>query len=74
MSDQYRPTFTTSQEAADEKREERASYFGDNIRTVEGTKAPTGRHRPLTRPMRPVEPTPLPIALSKRQQRQLKKS
>ncbi len=68
-----RPQFTTSAKAAEEKAEERASYFGDNIRTVEGKKAPTGRHRPLTRAMKPVEPTPLPVALSPRQKKRLKK-
>ncbi len=73
-AEQFRPKFTTSQEAQEEKREERASYFGDNVRTVEQNKPPTGPSRPLTRAMKPVEPTPLPIALSKRQQRQLKKS
>ncbi len=73
MSDQYRAQFTTSQKAHEEEAEERANYFGDNIRTVEGTAAPTGRHRPLTRGLKPVEPQTFTPALSNRQRRQLKK-
>ncbi len=75
-AEQFRPKFTTSQEAQEEKAEERLEqghYFGARVSTTEGSKAPTGRHRPLTRAMKPVEPTPLPVALTNRQQRQLKK-
>ncbi len=73
MSDQYRAQFTTSQKAHEEEAEERADYFADNVRTVEGTAASTGRSRPITRSMERVKPEPLPVALSHRQKRQLKK-
>ena len=58
----FKAKFTTSASAAEEKAEERASYFGKNVRTVEGSKPPTGRHRPLTRSMKPTESSPMPYS------------
>ena len=74
--EQFRPTFSTSQEAQEERAEERAEqghYFGARVSTSEGSKPFTGRSRPLTRGMKPVEPKPLPVALTDRQRKQLKK-
>ncbi len=72
-AEQFRPQFTTSQEAAEKKAEGKDPYFGSKVRTVEGTTAPTGRSRPLTRAMKPVEPQTFTPALSNRQKRMLKK-
>ncbi len=75
-AEQFEPKFTTSQEAHEAEAEERLEqghYFGARITTVEGTAAPTGRHRPITRAMKPVEPQTFTPALSNRQRRQLKK-
>lgn len=58
----FKAKFTTSASTAEEKREERASYFGDNIRTVEGSRPATGASRPLTRSMKPTESSPLPYS------------
>ncbi len=75
-AEQFEPKFTTSQEAHEAEAEERLEqghYFGARITTVEGTTAPTGRSRPLTRAMKPVEPQTFTPALSNRQKRMLKK-
>lgn len=60
-AEQFRPTFTTAQEAAEEARESRSEYFGSNVRTTEGTKAPTGRIKTTPSP-RPVQPAPTRLA------------
>ena len=60
-AEQFRPTFTTSQEAAEEAKEERNDFFGSNVRTVEGTAKPTGRIKTTPAP-RPVQPAPTRLA------------
>ncbi len=41
-AEQFRSKFTTSQEAADESAENRSDYFGDNVKTINGTRQQTG--------------------------------
>ena len=47
-AEKFRPSFTTSAKAQDEKREARHDYFGSNVTVTPGTQAPTN-----------VRPTPL---------------
>lgn len=58
MSDQYRPQFTTSQEAAEEHAEERLEqghYFGARVTTTEGSRQPSGvKSVPAPRPVQPA--------------------
>jgi hypothetical protein len=56
-----RPQFTTSVEAAEEAKENRSKFFGDNVRTVEGRTAPTGLIKTTPAP-RPVQPAPTRLA------------
>ena len=46
-AEQFRPTFTTSAEAHEKANKKRKSYFGNNIKTVEGTTAPKNVKKPL---------------------------
>ncbi len=69
------PKATSSNSYQEENAEERLElghYFGARVSTSEGTSAPTGRHRPLTRAMKPAEPQTFTPALSKRQRRMIK--
>ena len=40
-AEKFQPTFTTSAKAAEEKKESRAPYFGDNVKVVSGTRPPS---------------------------------
>ena len=61
-AEQFRPAFTTSQEAQEERAEERAEqghYFGARITTTEGTRKPSGvarSHRTAVELQTPSEP------------------
>lgn len=52
-AEQFRPTFTTSQEAAEEAKEERDSYFGNNLSVTQGTRKPS-----RVKPVRQAVPCP----------------
>ena len=41
-SEKFRPSFTTSAKAAEERSEGRSAFFGDNVRVTEGKRPPSG--------------------------------
>ena len=70
-AEQFRPSFTTSAQAAEDRREERSDFFADNVSVTEG-KTPQSRSRAVEgRGMKPVPPEPPKMPLSKRQQRMM---
>ena len=40
-AEKFRPKFTTSAKAAEERKEARGEYFGSNVSVTEGTKPPS---------------------------------
>ena len=54
-AEQFRAQFTTSQEAADERKESRDKYFGSNVSVTEGTKKQTNvKASPAPHPVQPA--------------------
>ena len=65
--------FTTSQEAADERKEGRSKLFSDNVSVTEGSRKPSRVKEVPVTPLKRQEPQVFPCALSPRQQKILKK-
>lgn len=67
----YRPKFTTSAKAAEERREERSDLFSDNVKVKQGTR-PQSRSRVVeSRGMKPVSPEPPKMPMTDRQKRMM---
>ena len=70
-AEQFRPSFSTSAKAAEERREERSDFFSDNVKVKQGTR-PQSRSRVVeSRVMKPVPPEPPKMPLSDRQKRMM---